>query len=203
MSKTQTSAVRPPSCRRGLARIGMPTVVLAVLSTAVWTNTARAVIPGNACDDNNAPQCQQVVASGTLGRLGSTGYAIYCPADAPYYWGNYEHAFSRAGTVTENPFAEEGDPSKADFTVTNWSALGSNDWAISIDCSPISQAGNCSNPNTHEVSDPGCPIINQSSVCGGSDNCWLEWNERCVNGGQVTNYFCAAPLFYTQCWTCD
>lgn len=200
MDRSRIVAAGKPLGLAGVVEKTVRVAVLAMLGAAFCAGAARAVDPGNACDNTQVPSCQNITASGTLGRLGSTGWALYCPSDAPYWWQDYSTDSSRTTSFTVN--AVESTGNKADFLITNWSVLGSSDWAISIDCSPISPTGNCSSPQTKSVKDPGCPISNQMTVCDGGDNCWLEWDETCVNGNAVSNYFCSQVLFVTTCWGC-
>lgn len=181
-------------------------IALATLAMVALPGDARAQVsaevPSNPCDDSQAPSCQQVLAQGTLKADGTTGWALYCPASAQYYWGNYTHKSSRVTSYTENVLAEN-EPNKADFTITNWSALGSSGWSIAIACSPIAPwGGGCTGP-TREVSDPSCPESNRRTTCDGSDNCFLEWDETCVNGNTVTQVFCSQVLFTTTCFSCQ
>jgi hypothetical protein len=201
MDKPQIIAAWLPFGQNPFAKLAMRIAVLAVFGAALWIDTARAIDPPNACDGSPAPNCQQVVARGTLGRLGTTGWALYCPREAPYWWNNSKHAATRTTSFTENPFEESNN--KADFTITNWSSLGSSDWAISIDCSPIDPNGGGCTGQSRMVSDPGCPESNRRTTCHGADNCWLEWDERCVDGDKVTNYFCSGVAFAIYCWTCQ
>ena len=203
MDKTQIVAAWLPFGRNPFAKLALRIAVLAVCGAALWIDTARAIDPPNACDGSPAPDCQQVVARGTLGRLETTGWALYCPANAPYWWNHSTNASTRTTGFTENPFEE--NIGKADFTITNWSVLGSSDWAISIDCSPINpNGGGCTGP-VRTVSDPGCPSSNTRTTCAGAEsgNCWETWEERCVSGSTVTNYFCSTVTFVTQCTTCQ
>lgn len=194
---------RPAELAKRCARLA----VSAAFATAVWTGAARAqdvaVTPGNPCATSQAPDCQQVVASGTLGRDGSTGWAVYCPPSAPYWWNNWTHKATRVTSFTPNPFAEAVN--KFDVTITNWSALGSSDWAVAIDCSPIDPNGNCKS-TSGSFTDPGCPQSNKRQVCSGEDEneqCWYEWAETCVSGTTVTNYQCTQAAFKTYCDKCQ
>lgn len=201
MDKTQIVAAWLPFGRNPFAKLALRIAVLAVCGAALWIDTARAIDPPNACDGSLAPDCHQVVARGTLGRSATTGWALYCPREAPYWWETSKTASTRRTSFLENVFEESGG--KADFTITNWSPLGSSDWAISIDCSPISRHGGCSG-QSRMVDDPGCPQSNSRTTCHGADNCWEEWDELCVDGNKVANYHCSGVAgFKIYCWTCQ
>lgn len=203
MGKTQIIPAGLSFGRNRFAKTAMRITVMAVFGAALWIDIAHAIDPPNACDGSSAPDCQQVVAQGSLGRLATGGWALYCPSSAPYYWNNAQTAATRTTSFTEDPFVEGGG--KVDFTMTNWSLAGSSDWAISIDCSPIDPSGGSCTGSLRTVSDPGCAQSDTRTTCTGSDtgNCWLSWEERCISGSTVTNYSCTTVLGFTQCTTCQ
>ncbi|TDH63119.1 hypothetical protein E2C06_06965 [Dankookia rubra] len=198
---TPGAGTRPPAAGKGRARMAVA-VALVMLT---WTAAPRAQTvlgaPSNPCDGSQAPSCQQAVISGALGPDKSEYMAAYCPASAPYWWSHWTHSATHTTSFTPNPIGDSG-LGKADFLLTNWNPADTSHWSIAIDCSPISPNGTCTGP-TREVSDPGCPESDPQQVCDGSDNCYNEWNETCINGTTVTNYFCSQVLFVTTCFTCN
>jgi hypothetical protein len=147
------------------------------------------------------PECQTVSVQLTLKKDQTEGWALYCPSNAYYYWGGWSDSWSSMWHIITENIIEEND-NKADFTLTN-TRLGNNTVTVTIGCSPVAPWGNGCTGATHEVSDPGCPISNEQNVCEPADNCWLEWDETCVNGTTVSNYFCTQVLFTTMCYTCN
>jgi len=176
------------------------TAGLAMLGLALAAGAAQA----DPCtvDGNAVPSCQTVDVQLTLKKDQTKGWALYCPAQAYYYWGGHsDHWTSSWHSFTENILAED-TPNKVDFTLTN-TKVGNNTVTVTIGCSPVAPwGGGCTGP-TREVSDPNCPENNRQTVCEPADNCWVEWNETCVNGSTVTNYFCTQVLFETMCYTCQ
>jgi hypothetical protein len=197
-----------PGTRAHLAaawKNGFRLAVAAAFVMLAWTAAPRAQTvlgaPDNPCDGSQAPNCQQAVISGALGPDKSEYMAAYCPASAPYWWSHWTHSATHTTSFTPNPIGDSG-VGKADFLLTNWNPSDTSHWSIAIDCSPISPTGVCTGP-TREVSDPSCPESDPMQVCDGSDNCYNEWNETCINGTTVTNYFCSQVLFVTTCFTCN
>ena len=185
----------------GLLGAGILAAVMLLLAPA----SAKA--GGDPCTDasgNKVPGCQLVSVLVNLSTDQTKGWALYCPGNAPYYWGGHSDFWhSRWHIFTENVGAEAGNLGKADFTLTNTRA-GSNSVVITIGCSPVNQSGLCT--GTRKVwSDPGCPVSEQRTVCTGGEEdeqCWEEWNEECVSGTTVTDYSCTQALFGTLCTSC-
>lgn len=149
------------------------------------------------------PQCVTATHGENLPHDHTSAFGLSCPAEAPYYWNGWTDTFtSRWHVITENLIVE--NQNTAHFTVSSTQASGSLDFTVTIGCSPISETGNCTNAG-RKTSDPGCPESNRRAVClpdeGGAD-CWDEWNETCVSGSTVTNYFCTTAAFLPICFTC-
>ena len=179
------------------------------MTGAAWSQTAAkptAAAQADPCNvkGNQPPDCQTVDVTLTLKKDQTKGWALYCPAEAYYYWGGWSDQWSsRWHIITENLLAE--NEHKADFTLTN-TRLGDNTVTVTIGCSPIAPwGGGCTGPS-RRVADPQCPQHNQRQVCSGEgedEECWSERDETCVNGEAVTNYSCTQALFKTMCYTCQ
>lgn len=151
------------------------------------------------CDNSNIPQCYVQTDTGELKADRSEYMNVYCPAGM-YAWGGWSDSWSSSWhIITRNPIGD--NLNSLDFLLSNTS-VHSNRWSISIACSPINPNGSC-NGASKEVSDPGCPESNRQTECQPADNCWVTWNEQCVNGDTVTNYFCSQALFVTTCFSCE
>jgi hypothetical protein len=164
------------------------------------------------CD--GVPQCQpQVMGAVSYSAWHTSGWAYYCSGDHPYYWntdqilGLFGHNYTfdnNCFSVSENPFAESGDPSKFDATITNWCFKG-EDITVTIGCSaaPQDAAPSCSNKTSSVIKDPGCPIQSGSSKnwCSGTNPpvCFQTWTENC-SSGQV---YCTDDLTVVWCVTCS
>ena len=166
---------------------------------------ASAASQADPCTDpsgNAVPGCQQVSATVDLKTWETKGWALYCPPNAIYYWGGYSDDWSHSPHIF---WEDKGDESisKADFTMSN-TRLGHNSVTITIGCSPINPSGSCSGPRT-VMSDPGCPQSDRHEVCNGEgedQECWDEWNERCISNGSVTDWACTDALYATMCTAC-
>lgn len=149
---------------------------------------------------NTIPQCVVQTDTGSLSADKSEYMNVYCPSNANYAWGSWSDSWSSIWhVITRNPVGD--NLNSLDFLLTN-TKLGTNHWSISIGCSPISPNGQCSGA-TKEVPDPGCPESNRQTECQPADNCWVTWNEQCVNNNVVSNYYCTQVLFVTTCFSCE
>jgi hypothetical protein len=180
---------------------------LAGLTLAVALLAAPAARADDACtvDGQAVPLCQTVSSpSISIGGWGSKSWSLYCPRQASYYWGGWsaDRHGCDAISVVENPFAE--NESQADFNMTNWCAH-THSVTLTIGCSPINQAGGCSGGSGFCPSDPGCPQHDNVLRCvgrGQSKQCWNEWQETCISGTTVTNYYCTEAAFAPCCFSC-
>jgi len=191
---TRSTVRKSNTWRRPAAAVG----ALAML-VALWSGEAAAT----ACTDGNVPVplCYQQTDTGSLKGDKSEYMAVYCPSSNPYWREGWSDSWSSGWhIITPNPIGDSG-VSKADFLLSNTS-VHTNHWSITIGCSPINPSGNCTNPSTSPVSDPGCPTASSRSVCDGNEDCWTDWNEICTTSSGVTNYFCSNPFGVTQCWGC-
>ena len=181
-------------CTRSLAGAA---VALAALASLPGVATA------DACKDGNVtvPLCYQQTDTGSLKGDKSEYMAVYCPSGNPYWWGGWsDHWSSGWHIITPNPIGDAG-VSKADFLRSNTS-VHTNDWSITIGCSPINPSGGCTNPSTTPTKDPFCPTASSRNVCDGNEDCWTDWTEICTSSSGATTYFCSNPFGVTQCWAC-
>lgn len=186
----------------------MPVVGAAVaLAAIVGASAPSSAGEGDACQRGGkgvaVPQCVTVTHNETLTHDHSSAFGLSCPADAPYYWDGWSDTFSsKWHVITENVLV--GTQHTAHFTVSATIATGSLNFSVTIGCSPISETGQCTGMG-RKSGDPGCPESNRRATCipdeGGAD-CWDEWNETCVSGNTVTNYFCSTAAFVPTCYTC-
>src|SRR3712207_5339521 len=77
------------------AHLGGVAAGLAVIAVTLASPAVRA---DEACKKNSrgvaVPQCKEVSHSGTLTTLQTIDIDIYCPSEAPYYWGGWVNTFS-------------------------------------------------------------------------------------------------------------
>ena len=178
------------SCRLGAAGI-----------MGVAATFCAGVANADVCqyEGNTIPQCYVQTDTGTLGGDRHEYMNVYCPAGM-YAWGSWSDTWSSHWHLTTfNPVGSY--PNSMDFALSNTS-VHDNNWSLSIGCSPINPNGTCTGA-TKMVKDPGCPMSDVQNECQPADNCWLTWNEQCINGNVVSNYFCSEAIFITTCYGCE
>lgn len=179
--------------RRGAGIVGAAGV-------AVLLSAAGAAADPCTADGNTVPECVVQTDTGTLKGDRSEYMNVYCPNTSPYAWGGWSDSWSsKWHVITRNPVGD--NVNSLDFLLSNTS-VSSNRWSISIGCSPINPNGSCTGA-TKISGDPGCPESNRQTECEPSDNCWVTWNEQCINNNVVTNYYCTQALFVTTCFSCE
>lgn len=190
-----------PHSRRRLACAVAGAAFAGILLTSA---EARADDP---CRENSnglaVPGCVTQAHSDTLKADQTQDIDIYCPPEAPYYWGGWVDNFtSKWHVITENLITSNAQ--HAHFKISN-TALSRNSYTVTIGCSPTPEWGTC-NGNLVKVADPKCPISSQRQDCTGAPwpKCWEVWTETCTAGATITTYSCtdANPLGHT-CITCS
>ena len=204
MGRTGATMLLDSRCcsRRHTAAVSL----VRILAVAVAVLCAVTALADDPCSFNGetVPLCQTVSNSDTIAPWRPSGDALYCPRSAAYYWGGWtlDTGGHKGITIVENAFDENA--SKADFDLDNFSFHRAT-VMITIGCSPISPSGNCTQTNQPACgSDPGCPQSNLQTQCSGVDSgdCWMSWDETCINGQTVTPYFCSTAEFATCCYSC-
>ena len=181
------------SLRRGAGIVGAAGVALVLSAAGATADPCSA-------DGNTVPECVVQTDTGSLKGDRSEYMNVYCPNTAPYAWGGWSDSWSSSWhIITRNPVGD--NVNSLDFLLSNTS-VSSNRWSISIGCSPINPNGSCTGA-TKISGDPGCPESNRQTECEPSDNCWVTWNEQCINNNVVTNYYCTQALFVTTCFSCE
>ncbi len=171
--------------------------------------------PSIAAPCDFVPYCEpQQQAPVQYGFLEIKGWAYYCTGDHPYYWNNaawgglggnnFGWTANTHFSVSENPFAEDGAPSKFDATIDHLS-VHKDSIVMTIGCSRQPQnfpAQSCSN-GTRVVSDPKCPVRgavqNYCTQTGPVPVCIQAWSEQCSNGIAM----CTEELDATWCVVCN
>jgi hypothetical protein len=186
------------------AHLGGVAAGLAVIAVTLPSPAVRA---DDACRQNSrgvpVPQCVTQSHSNTLKADHTEDINLYCPPEAPYYWGGWVDTFSSIWhVITENILVE--DQHHARFKISN-TRLGDNSYTVTIGCSPLSESGQCSG-SYRNVPDPNCPRSDTRQDCMPPPNykCWQTWTETCIVDNKVQLVHCtnANPLAVT-CVTCD
>lgn len=180
---------------------------LAAVTLAAALLASGAAMADDPCRENSkglpVPGCVTQAHADTLKRDQTQDIDLYCPPEAPYYWGGWVDSFtSKWHVITENLIT--GDAHHAHFKISN-TALSPNSYTVTIGCSPTPEWGTCTG-NLVKVTDPKCPISSQRQDCTGAPwpKCWEVWTETCTSGSSITTYSCtdANPLAHT-CITCS
>ncbi|MFZ1430190.1 MAG: hypothetical protein WAS21_25880 [Geminicoccaceae bacterium] len=149
---------------------------------------------------NQVPECVVQTDTGSLKGDRSEYMNVYCPTTSPYAWGGWSDSWSSGWhIITRNPIGD--NVNSLDFSLSNTS-IHTNNWSISIGCSAVNPNGSCTGA-TKISGDPGCPESNRQTECEPADNCWVTWNEQCINNNVVSNYYCTQVLFETTCFSCE
>lgn len=188
-------------------RLGTRCDIAGVLAAGVMLLSVTPAAADDACRKNSngipVPQCVTASHADTLKADQTQDIDIYCPSEAPYYWGGWVNTFSSIWhVITENLVVE--NIYHAHFKISN-TRLGQNRYTVTIGCSPLPEFGQCTG-NIHNVPDPRCPVSDTRQDCSPPPypKCWRTWTEICTDGNKVTNYTCtnANPLAVT-CATCN
>lgn len=174
-------------CRAGIVGLALAAALLRAGSAAADPCTA---------DGNTVPECVVQTDKGSLKGDRSEYMNVYCPNTSPYAWGGWSDSWH---IITRNPVGD--NVNSLDFLLSNTS-VHTNNWSISIGCSPINPNGTCTGA-TKISGDPGCPESNRQTECEPADNCWVTWDEQCINNNVVSNYYCTQVLFATTCFSCE
>ena len=189
VATAKTSRVLP----RGAAILGLAGTALLLCAGGAAADPCTA-------DGNTVPQCVVQTDTGSLKGDRSEYMNVYCPNTSPYAWGGWSDSWSSGWhVITRNPVGD--NMNSLDFLLSNTS-VHTNNWSISIGCSPINPNGTCTGA-TKISGDPGCPESNRQTECEPADNCWVTWDEQCINNNVVSNYYCTQVLFATTCFSCE
>ena len=174
--------------------------ILGVAGVALLLGAGGAAADPCTANGSTVPECTVQTDTGSLKGDRSEYMNVYCPTTSPYAWGGWSDKWSSSWhVITRNPVGD--NVNSLDFLLSNTS-VHSNNWSISIGCSPINPNGTCTGP-TKISGDPGCPESNRQTECEPADNCWVTWDEQCINNNVVSNFYCTQILFVTSCFSCE
>lgn len=167
---------------------------LTLALTGVLLLVAPVVHAGDACTKAGRPVPDCVRVSSPQIKVTAwqtTGWALYCPQSAPFYW-NWTWAADKPSSglsVGENFFVE--GPSKGDWTITNWS-LATRDVTITMGCSKVSPTGAPCDWNVCMNALTGCQA-EECQTCLTQFACGWQYN---------TNFWCdpAGDTCYETSW---